>query len=135
MLYNKEVRNPRGTLLLITGCRNRCRSASQNFFVRQKSLSTSEFINLIRVHCFHYYHVHYISLVIVFYYHHSILINLYIIHQEVAFGRPEYQFLSVKHEPEPASLWNQPLDQRRRTLPLTSYSGYNTPGGRSGVSF
>ena len=37
----------------------------------------------------------------------------------------EYQFLSAQHEPEPASLWKQPLGQHRRTWPLTSYSGYN----------
>ena len=39
------------------------------------------------------------------------------------FGRLEYQFLSVQHEPEPASLWNQPLGQHRRILNLNILPG------------
>jgi len=38
MLYNKGVWKPRRTISLLTCCRNRCRSAPQNFFLRQKSL-------------------------------------------------------------------------------------------------
>jgi len=38
MLYNQEVWKPRGTISVVTCCRNRCPIASQNFFVCQKSL-------------------------------------------------------------------------------------------------
>ena len=43
------------------------------------------------------------------------------------FGRLEYQFLSVQHEPEPASLWNQPLGQHRRILNLNILLGIQQP--------
>ena len=45
--------------------------------------------------------------------------------QGLVIGSLEYQFLSVQHEPEPASPWNQPVGQHRRTWLWTSYSGYN----------
>jgi len=44
------------------------------------------------------------------------------------FGRLEYQFLSVQHEPEPASLWNQPLGQHRRILNLNILLGIQHAG-------
>jgi len=38
MPYNQEVWKPRGTISVVTCGGNRCPIASQNFFLRQKSL-------------------------------------------------------------------------------------------------
>jgi len=38
VVYNQEVWKPRGTILVVTCCRNRCPIASRNFFVWQVSL-------------------------------------------------------------------------------------------------
>jgi hypothetical protein len=130
-LYNLEDWKPRGTFLVFTCCRNRCPIGYQNFSCLLEISLPVKLIYLLRVHRFVITSAHISQ-------HCNLLTSNYnkpahSTPKESRYWSLEYQFLSVQHEPLPASLSNQPLGQHRRTWPIPSYSGYNNiPGGNGG---
>jgi len=124
MLYNQEVWKPLWKNLGLHLLQESLPDCFSKFLCVSEVSLRVKLINLLRVHCFSYQNSALHQLIFVFS-NHRTTINLHILPPRICVGSLEYQFLSVQHEPETASLWNQPLGHHRRSWHRTSYSGYN----------